>query len=80
LLKNSETEREIVYVIENHGNGQTTVLIPWAPTSFAGSVKIVARDRIDILDVSLGEVSRVLSQWGVGVRDLLDKHTTGSES
>ena len=73
LLKNSETECEIVYVIEDHGNGQTTVLIPWAPTSFAGSVKIVARDRIEILDASLGEVSRVLSQWGVGVRDLLGK-------
>ena len=73
VLNSAEGEREIVYVIEDHGDGQVTVLVPWAPASFAGSVKIMPSDRIEMLDASLGDVSRTLSQWGVGTRELLKK-------
>lgn len=76
VLTHPGGEREIVYIIEDHGNGQLTVLLPWAPTAFSGSVKVVGRDRIEVLDANLGDVLRVLSQWGVGVRDLLDKKTS----
>lgn len=76
LIRNSETEKEIVYVIEDLGNGQASVLVPWAPMSFAGSVKIVSRDRIEMLDSNLGDVSRVLSQWGVGIREILQNENT----
>ena len=73
LLGSSEGVREVVYVVEDHGDGQLTVLVPWAPTAFSGFVKIVAKDRVEMLDTNLGEASRVLSQWGVGIRDLLGK-------
>jgi len=73
VLASSENVREMVYVVEDHGDGQLTVLVPWAPTAFSGSVKIVSADRVEMLDTNLGEASRVLSLWGVGVRDLLDK-------
>jgi uncharacterized membrane protein len=73
VLNSPDGERALVYVIEEHGNGSVTVLVPWAPTAFSGTVKIVGRDRIDFLDATLGDVSRVLSQWGVGTRDLLGK-------
>jgi uncharacterized membrane protein len=73
VLHSSDDEREIVYVIEEHSDGCLTILVPWAPTSFAGSVKIVSRDRIEMLDRNLGDTSMVLSHWGVGVRDLLEK-------
>jgi uncharacterized membrane protein len=76
VLNSSDGEREIVYVIEDHGDGQHTVLKPWAPTAFSGSVKIVNQNRLEILDANLGDVSRVISHWGVGVRDLLDKKNT----
>jgi uncharacterized membrane protein len=66
-------DRELAYVIEDHGDGRATILLPWVPTAFAGSVKIVDRESIDILDADLGEVSRVLSHWGVGFHDLLAK-------
>jgi uncharacterized membrane protein len=66
-------EREMVYIIEDHGNGQLTVLAPRAPTAFSGPVKIVSRDRLEVLDANLGDVSRAISHWGVGVRDLLGK-------
>jgi uncharacterized membrane protein len=71
LLHSPDGEREIVYVIEEHGDGQMTVLVPWAPASFAGSVKIVGSDRIEMLEASVGDASRVLSHWGVGARELL---------
>ena len=71
VLHSSDGEREIVYVIEDHEDGQVTVLVPWAPASFAGSVKIVSSDRIEMLDVSVGDASRVLGHWGVGARDLI---------
>jgi uncharacterized membrane protein len=73
VLDSADGEREIVYVIEDHGDGHVTVLVPWAPASFAGSVKIMRSDRIEMLDASLGDVSRVLSQWGVGVHELMSK-------
>jgi len=50
-----------------------TVLVPWSPTAFAGSLKIVDRDRIEMLDTNLGDFSRVLSQWGFGLREVLEK-------
>jgi len=76
VLGSPDGEREIVYVIEDHGDGQVTVLVPWAPASFAGSVKIMSSDRIEMLDASLGDTSRVLSHWGMGARELLGKADT----
>ncbi|MGB2687499.1 MAG: hypothetical protein WBG61_06480 [Desulfobacterales bacterium] len=76
VLNSPGGEREIVYIIEDHGNGYLTVLVPWAPTAFSGSVKVVSQDRLEILDANLGDVSRVLSHWGAGTRDLLEKKIT----
>jgi len=71
VLTSSDGDREVVYVIEDHGDGDLTVLVPWAPAAFAGSVKIVDRDRVKFLEANLGDVSRALGHWGVGVRELL---------
>ena len=78
VLTSSEEDRELVYVIEDHGEDHLTVLLPWAPTAFAGSVKIVDRKRVELLDANLGDVSKVLSHWGVGANGLLGKYTTGA--
>ncbi len=78
ILTSSDDEKEIIYVIEEHGDGEATVLIPWAPASFAGSVKIVSRERIELLDASLGDTSRVLGHWGIGARELLGKDDVAS--
>ena len=73
VLNSPDGEREIVYVIEDHGDGQLTVLVPWAPASFAGSVKIISSERIEMLDASLGDTSMVLGHWGMGARELLGR-------
>ncbi len=73
VMTSSEDEREIGYVIEDHGDNEVTVLQPWKPAAFAGSVKIVSKKRIKIVDANLGDVSRVMSNWGVGAQDLMGK-------
>ena len=64
-------QREIVYVVEDLGDGDLTALFPHAPTGFAGQVKIVAKDRIAPLDASLGDVSLVMNHMGLGAGRLL---------
>jgi len=71
LLVSDGGQRELAYLIGDHGNGQATVMLPSSPTPMAGSVKIVARDQIEILDARQSEVTRVLSPWGFGTRELL---------
>ena len=79
VLHSPDGDRAIVYVIEDHGDGHLTVLVPLAPASFSGYVKIMASERIEMLDANLDEVSRALSFWGVGVRDLLARTETEKE-
>ena len=73
MLISAEGWKEIAYVIEDHGDGHLTVLVPWAPTAFSGAVKVVDRDRVEMLDANLGDVSKVLSLWGMGTQDLMGK-------
>ena len=80
VLSSPDGERELAYLIEDHGDGQVTVLVPWAPTAFAGSVKILDRDRVEVLDTNLADFTMVLSHWGVGVRDLVGKTGPGGDS
>jgi uncharacterized membrane protein len=79
VAKSEDGQKEIVYVIEDQGDGNLSVLVPWAPASFAGSVKVMARERIEMLDASLDETSAVLARWGVGVGELLRRVETGKQ-
>jgi uncharacterized membrane protein len=79
LLKSTDGSKEPVYVIEEQDNGDFTVLVPWVPMAFSGSLKIVSSERIELLDISLMEFSRILSQLGMGVEDLLDKNEKGKQ-
>jgi uncharacterized membrane protein len=71
LLRSPEGDLQVVYVIEDHGDGRLTVLLPFAPASFSGVVKIVDRDRVEQLRAGIGDASRVVANWGVGSKDLL---------
>ena len=61
----------IGYWVEDLDDERVVVLEPWAPTPFAGSVKIVPRNRVRRLDAGLGAMTGVLSRWGVGTRSIL---------
>jgi uncharacterized membrane protein len=73
VLISPEGGSELVYLIEDHGNGLATVMIPSAPNPMGGAIKIVPRERVHILNVRMTALARVLSQWGVGAQALLPK-------
>jgi uncharacterized membrane protein len=73
VLSSPDGGVELVYLIEDHGNGLATIMIPSAPNPMGGAIKIVPRERIQILNVRMSAVTRVLSQWGIGAQALLPK-------
>jgi uncharacterized membrane protein len=72
--------REIVYVVEDLGDDKLAALFPYAPTGFAGPVKILPRDRIQKLDASLGDVSLMLNHMGLGAGRFLKTEVGGRMS
>jgi uncharacterized membrane protein len=79
LLKSAEGNKEFVYIIEDHGDGNLTVMLPWAPTPFAGSIKIVPKDRVEPLAISMGQLTEALGHWGIGAKDLLIENPANSK-
>jgi len=73
LFDTQNGQQEIIYLIEDLGNGEFTALFPMAPTGFAGPVKIITKDRIIPLEASLGEVNLVMNHMGLGAGRLLKK-------
>lgn len=72
LIVDDEGGAEPCYVIEDDGEGPTiAVLVPWSPASFAGSVKLVPRERIRRLDVTFDEFSLSLANFGLGMESLV---------
>ena len=59
------------YIMEKHADGRATVLLPWSPASFAGTIKVVQQSQLEVLPCSLDEFSRSLSQMGVGVEECM---------
>jgi uncharacterized membrane protein len=71
LLKSDDGNKEFAYIVEDHGDGNLTVMLPWAPTPFAGTVKIVPGERVEKLAASMGNLTESLSHWGIGAQDLV---------
>ncbi len=68
------------YVIEKHADGRATILIPWSPASFAGSIKVVQQSNLEILHCSIDEYSRAISQIGVGVEECMHRPPSKTKS
>ena len=73
LFKGEANDRDLAYVIEEHADEKLTILLPWAPTAFADSLKIVAPERIELLNASLGDMARALSHFGIGTADAIEQ-------
>jgi len=71
LLISNDRGGEPCYIMERHANGMATILLPWSPASFAGSIKIVSMADLKILDCSVDEFSRSISFMGIGIEDCL---------
>ena len=71
IIKDDDGGGDPCYVIEEHDTGLVTVLLPWSPASFAGSIKVVPRSRLEYLNCTVDEYSRSISFMGVGIADCL---------
>jgi uncharacterized membrane protein len=77
LLSSQDGQKEICYLVEDHKDDYSTVMVPLAPAAFAGSVKIVKKESIQPLDADLSEVSLVLNHLGLGGSSILGKKVKG---
>jgi uncharacterized membrane protein len=73
LIHGSNDQRDFAFLMEDLGDGYATVMFPRAPTPMVGSLKIVPLAQVEVLDVSLGDYTAVISHWGVGAKQLLEK-------
>jgi len=73
LLMDGSGGGDPCYIIEKHADGRATILLPWSPASFAGSIKVAQQSDLEILPCSLDEYSRSLSQIGVGVEECMNR-------
>jgi len=64
---------EPIFVIGEHGPDMYVVMQPWTPTPFAGSVKVVPRNQVDLIPVTLDEYSLALTHFGLGLSEALQK-------
>ena len=71
IVKDDAGGGDPCYVMERHETGMATVLLPWSPASFAGSIKVVPESRLEYLGCSVDEYSRSISFMGVGVEECL---------
>ena len=68
------------YVIEQHESGMATVLLPWSPASFAGSIKVVPMSRLEYVVCSVDEYSRSISLMGVGVEECMTRRADDGQN
>jgi uncharacterized membrane protein len=59
------------FVVEEHPDGRYTVFVPSVPTPAAGTVYIMDRARVHLVDVPFTTAVAVISKWGAGAGDLL---------
>jgi uncharacterized membrane protein len=59
------------FVMEEHDNGLVTVFVPSAPVLTVGTVYVVKREQLTILDAGAIAVTECISQWGIGSQKIL---------
>lgn len=58
-------------VMEENDNGSVTVFVPTSPAMTIGTIHLVRRDRVRVLDASMVDATNCISGWGIGSRKLL---------
>ena len=83
LIMSDGDEIEPAYIVEDTGRPRLVMLVPWTPNSFGGSIKLIPRERVHPLDLTLDEFSLSIAHYGVGLSTLLpelpEKQVAGSD-
>jgi uncharacterized membrane protein len=69
----AEIEEALVpaFIIEELEDGSFTVFVPSIPTPLAGSVYVLAANRVHPLNVPFTQALKAVSHWGSGCKDLV---------
>ena len=59
------------FIMEENENGSLTVFVPSAPALTVGSLHVVDRERVTILEAGFMDVTNCISQWGIGLQNIL---------
>lgn len=59
------------FVMEENENDLLTVFVPFTPAITVGTVYVVNRKYVTLLDASASDISNCVSQWGIGTKDVL---------
>ncbi|MES0447894.1 MAG: DUF502 domain-containing protein [Desulfobacterales bacterium] len=59
------------FIMEENENGSLTVFVPSAPALTVGSLHVVDRERVTILEAGIMDVTNCISQWGIGLQNIL---------
>ncbi len=67
------------FIMEENPDGSLTVFVPSAPALTVGSLHVVDRERVTILEAGSMEVTNCISQWGIGSQKIIGRHETGED-
>jgi uncharacterized membrane protein len=59
------------FLMEEHDSGKVTVYVPTTPVLTVGTVYLVMRERITLLDAGASEVVDCISKWGIGTGNVI---------
>ena len=74
FVGNDDGSLEPCYIVEDVGRPRLFVLVPWTPASFAGSLKLVPRERVHPIELTFDEFSLAIGHFGVGLQESLPKN------
>lgn len=60
------------FIMEEHDNGALTVFVPSAPMLTVGNFYLVDPGRVTVLNAGAMDVTNCISQWGIGLKKLLE--------
>jgi uncharacterized membrane protein len=59
------------FLVEDCDDGNCAIFVPSVPTPAAGSIYIIAKERVHRVDVPFTTAVSVISKWGAGSSELL---------
>jgi uncharacterized membrane protein len=65
--------RMLGLIVEELPDDRLAVFIPSVPATTVGQLHLLPRDKVKVLDTSLGSFVNSISQWGVGTKKIYSK-------
>jgi uncharacterized membrane protein len=59
------------FIVEEVDDGRVTIFVPSIPTPFAGTVYILSRERVHLVDIPFTQAIKSISRWGSGSADMV---------